>query len=133
MPPQHPAMLDQSGAAPPAATFESLLEPLLKSAYGTALRLTRNQADAEDLVQESALLACRGFRTFEAGSNFKAWFFRILTNAFYSKYRKKKRQGTDVELDDTPELYLYVQTAGAGLHAKTADPATMMRAPAATT
>ncbi len=103
-----------------------LLAPLLDSAYGTALHLTRNAADAEDLVQEAALLACRGFRTFQPGTNFRAWFFRILTNCFYSTYRKKKRAGTQLELEDTPELYLYCQTAAVGLHGQTEDPAGLL-------
>src|ERR1041384_5812965 len=111
------------GPAESAPSFEALLTPLLESAYGTALRLTRNPADAEDLVQDAAYLACRGFKTFEAGTNFKAWFFRILTNAFYSKYRKQKRAGTPVELEDTPELYLFCQTAATGLHGQSPDPA----------
>lgn len=111
-------------ASPPAVELETLLLPLLNSAYGTAMHLTRNRADAEDLVQEASLLACRGFGTFEQGTNFKAWFFRILTNCFYSKYRKRKREGTQLELEDSPELYLYCQTAAAGLHARTEDPAT---------
>ena len=75
--------------------FDSLSEdqllPLLGSAYHTALRLTRNPADAEDLVQEAALLAARGFRSFQTGTNFKAWFYRILTNAYFSKYRQERR------------------------------------------
>ena len=120
----------QATAATPSsstpARFEALLAPLLDSAYGTALRFTRNRADAEDLVQEAALLAFRGFKTFEPGSSFRAWFFRILTNCFYSQYRKRKRQGTEIELDDTPELYLYCQTAAIGLHARTDDPAAML-------
>lgn len=120
-------MAPGTGAAG-VASFESLLEPLLDAAFGTALRFTRNRADAEDLVQEAALLACRGFKTFEQGSNFRAWFFRILTNCFYSKYRKRKRQGTEVELEDAPELYLYCQTAAAGLHAQTEDPASRLMA-----
>jgi RNA polymerase sigma-70 factor (ECF subfamily) len=115
-----------------APSFEALLGPVLDSAYGTALRFTRNRSDAEDLVQEAALLACRGFKTFEAGSNFRAWFFRIMTNCFYSKYRKRKRQGTEVELDDTPELYMYCQTAAMGLHAQTADPAALLMSKLAT-
>jgi RNA polymerase sigma-70 factor (ECF subfamily) len=118
-----------AGAAGPAGavpSFEALLTPLLEAAYGTALRLTRNAADAEDLVQDAAYLACRGFKSFEAGTNFKAWFFRILTNAFYSKYRRQKRAGTQVELEDTPELYLFCQTAAAGLHADTPDPAAVL-------
>ncbi len=101
-----------------------MLEPLLAAAFGTALRFTRNHAEAEDLVQDAALLAYRGFGSFERGSNFRAWFFRILTNAFYSRYRRQKRQGTEVELEDAPELYLYEQTEALGLHARTADPAT---------
>ncbi|MGE0441283.1 MAG: sigma-70 family RNA polymerase sigma factor [Gemmatimonadales bacterium] len=103
--------------------FEALLLPQLDSAYGLARRLTRNSADAEDLVQEAALLACRGFRSFVPGTSFRAWFFRILTNCFYSKYRKRKREGVQVELEDTPNLFLYCQTAVAGLHARSEDPA----------
>ena len=109
-----------------AGTFEALLLPLLDSAYGTALHLTRNGPDAEDLVQEAALLACRGFKSYEQGTNFKAWFFRVLTNAFYSRYRKRKREGTRMELEDTLELYLYSQTAGLGLHAGRDNPATLL-------
>jgi RNA polymerase sigma-70 factor (ECF subfamily) len=105
------------------AIFEELLAPLLSSAYGTALHLTRNAADAEDVVQEAAMNAFRGFRGFEQGTNFRAWFFRILVNCVYSRHRKSKRQGTEVELEDTPELHLYVQTAAVGLHAQVEDPA----------
>jgi RNA polymerase sigma-70 factor (ECF subfamily) len=107
-------------------TFETLLAPLLKAAYGTALHLTRNAADAEDLVQEAALNAFRGFGSFEQGSNFRAWFFRILVNCVYSRHRKSKRQGTQVELEDSPELYLYCQTAATGLHGHTEDPASVL-------
>lgn len=116
----------------PNATFEALLEPILDGAFGTALRFTRNRADAEDLVQEAALLACRGFGTFDRSGNFKAWFFRILTNCFYSKYRKSKRRGTEVELEDLPDLYLYSQTAAVGLHARHEDPATLLMGKLAT-
>jgi RNA polymerase sigma-70 factor (ECF subfamily) len=116
-------MPDQAAMIPARDTFEAMLEPILDGAFGTALRFTRNRSDAEDLVQDAALLACRGFGTFERGSNFKAWFFRILTNCFYSKYRKRKRQGTEVELEDAPDLFLYSQTADLGLHTVTEDPA----------
>ncbi len=112
----------------PTLEFASLLEPLLAAAYGTALRFTRNHAEAEDLVQDAALLAYRGFGTFQRGSNFRAWFFRILTNAFYSRYRRQRRQGVEVELEDAPELYLYEQTEALGLHARSADPAAELMA-----
>ena len=106
--------------------FEALLSPLLQAAYGTALHLTRNAADAEDVVQEASLNAFRGFTTFERDSNFRAWFFRILVNCVYSRHRKTRRQGTSVELEDSPELYLYCQTAAAGMHGVTEDPASAL-------
>ena len=104
-------------------TFEALLVPLLGQAYGVALHLTRNPADAEDLVQEAALLGCRGFKTFQQGSNFKAWFLRVLTNCFYSKYRRERSEPRTVELEDAPELYLYARTYEAGMHDQDSDPA----------
>ena len=67
---------------PPPSAFEELAQPLLPSLYNTALWLSRNPADAEDLVQETFLKALRGFDGFEPGSNFKAWIFRILRNTF---------------------------------------------------
>lgn len=105
-----------SSRAEHPATLDELLPPLLDSAYRVALRLTGNPADAEDLVQEAAFLAAKGFRTFRPGTNFKAWFFRVMTNAFYSKYRRTKRQGEQVDLDDTPEAYLFQRTVESGLH-----------------
>jgi RNA polymerase sigma-70 factor (ECF subfamily) len=95
--------------------FERQLRGVLDQAYGTALRLTGSAADAEDLVQDAALLAHRGFSGFTAGSNFRAWFYRILLNRFYSNYRRQRRAGVSVDLDETPELYLYQQAAASGI------------------
>jgi RNA polymerase sigma-70 factor (ECF subfamily) len=95
--------------------FERQLRTVLDQAYGTALRLTGSAADAEDLVQDAALLAHRGFKGFTAGSNFRAWFYRILLNRFYSNYRRQRRAGVSVDLDETPELYLYQQAAASGI------------------
>ncbi|MCH8938403.1 MAG: hypothetical protein IH966_03185, partial [Gemmatimonadetes bacterium] len=67
--------MTQSNDAAAAADFKSLLEPVLEPAYRTAYHLTRNEADAEELVQEAALLAFKGFGRFKPGTNFKAWFF----------------------------------------------------------
>jgi RNA polymerase sigma-70 factor (ECF subfamily) len=67
---------------PQTSTFEDLALPLLPSLYNVAGWLARNSADAEDLVQETFLKALRGFATFEAGTNFKAWIFRILRNTY---------------------------------------------------
>lgn len=71
--------------------FERDALPLLDVIYAGAYRMTRNQADAEDLVQETFAKAYRAFRSFEEGTNLKAWLFRILTNTFINQYRKNQR------------------------------------------
>jgi len=108
------------------AEFEALLTPILQMAYGTAVRLTRSRTDADDLVQDAALLAFRAFGTFQRGTNFKAWFFRILTNAFYSRHRKDKHEKANLSTDDLPALYLYHKTAEAGLAGPENDPASAL-------
>lgn len=71
--------------------FERDALPLLDVIYAGALRMTRNPADAEDLVQETFAKAYRAFKSFEEGTNLKAWLFRILTNTFINQYRKNQR------------------------------------------
>ncbi len=66
--------------------------PCIDQLYGAALRMTRNPADAEDLVQETFLKAFSAFHTFRAGTNLKAWLYRILTNTYINGYRKRQRQ-----------------------------------------
>jgi RNA polymerase sigma-70 factor, ECF subfamily len=72
--------------------FEREAMPHLPALYGAALRLGRSEGDAEDLVQETMLRAYRFFDTFEAGTNCKAWLFRILTNVFRNRYRERERE-----------------------------------------
>lgn len=107
-------------------TFESLLESVLAPAYGLAMSLSRNAADAEDLLQEAALAAFKGFRTFQPGTNFKAWFYRILTHCHYYRHRRNKNKPEDVPLEDASDLYLYLKTAEAGFHAQSEDPAALL-------
>ena len=71
------------------AEFERQLRPQVDALYRTALRMTGQDATAQDLVQEASLNAWRGFGSFEKGSNFRAWIFRILTNAFINRYRRE--------------------------------------------
>lgn len=75
--------------------------------YGTALRMTRNPSDAEDLVQETYLRAYRSWNRFEPGTNLKAWMFRILTNLFITAYRKERREPKVVPTDDAQSFDLY--------------------------
>ena len=81
--------------------------PLLDSLYAGALRMTRNAADAEDLVQDTMLRAYRSFHRFQEGTNLKAWLFRIMTNAYINTYRKKQREPQKVSQDDVEEFDLY--------------------------
>jgi RNA polymerase sigma-70 factor, TIGR02947 family len=93
--------------------FERDVLPLLPNLYAAALRMTRNPADAEDLVQETYLRAFRGFAGFQEGTNLKAWLYRILTNSFINTYRKKQRQPQTVEgPDDLDEWYLFDKLGG---------------------
>jgi RNA polymerase sigma-70 factor (ECF subfamily) len=78
-----------------------------QSLYSTALRMTRNQSDAEDLVQETYLKAFRSFGSFETGTNLKAWLFRILTNTFINTYRAKQRRPQESDLGSVEDLFLY--------------------------
>jgi RNA polymerase sigma-70 factor (ECF subfamily) len=88
--------------------FERDVIPMLPSLYGAAMRLTRNPADAEDLIQETYLRAFRGFAGFQEGTNLKAWLYRILTNSFINTYRKKQREPQTVDgPDDLDEWYLF--------------------------
>ena len=103
--------------------FQALLVEVLPTAYGYALRLTRNRADAEDLVQDCALRAFRAMQTFQAGTNFKAWIFRILTRCFWANHRRRQRRPNTVDFDDTPDLYLYARSAEHGLPWQGEDPA----------
>jgi RNA polymerase sigma-70 factor (ECF subfamily) len=89
--------------------FEALLGPALSRAYAVALHLTGQPADAEDLVQEAALLAFRGFDGFTRGTNFGAWFTRILINAFLSGRRRRRPEDQAVPLDDVPNAWFQRQ------------------------
>jgi RNA polymerase sigma-70 factor (ECF subfamily) len=75
-----------------AERFERDAMPLLDQLYGAALRMTRNPADAEDLVQETFAKAFAAFHQYKDGTNLKAWMYRILTNTFINSYRKKQRE-----------------------------------------
>jgi RNA polymerase sigma-70 factor (ECF subfamily) len=110
--PQSPAAGD--GAAGPlsatdaqlASIFESEALAYLDQLYGTALRMTRNPADAEDLVQETYTKAFAAFRSYEQGTNLRAWLFRILRNTYINTYRKAQRQPYSTSADELSDTQL---------------------------
>ncbi|HZO90165.1 MAG TPA: sigma-70 family RNA polymerase sigma factor [Chthonomonadaceae bacterium] len=119
-------MTDMHHSKRAAEKFEALLEPILGAAYGTAYHMTHNREEAEDLVQEAAVLAFHAFDTFQEGSNFKAWFFKIMINRCRANYRKRRRELEIAPLDDAPDLYLYIETSNAGLQARNTNPAALV-------
>jgi len=108
-------MTDVDGLTPAApeetdaeltARFERDAIPLLDQLYGGALRMTRNPADAEDLLQETMVKAYAGFRSFREGTNLKAWLYRILTNTYINSYRKKQRQPAEYPTEEITDWQL---------------------------
>jgi RNA polymerase sigma-70 factor (ECF subfamily) len=124
--PQEPPVLDaqieeaidastEPDQAELAGRFEREAMPLLDQLYSAALRMTRNPADAEDLVQETYLKAYAAFASFAAGTNLKAWLYRILTNTYINGYRKRQRQPQQSATDEITDW----QLARAGEHSST--------------
>ncbi|MEY4606171.1 MAG: hypothetical protein RLY45_931 [Actinomycetota bacterium] len=89
--------------------------------YSAALRMTRNAADAEDIVQETYLRAYRSYESFEKGTNLRAWLFRILTNTFINAYRAKQRRPQETDVDDVDDLYLYRRVRSADFSSRSAE------------
>ena len=89
--------------------FEAEALPHMDALYRTALRMTKNQTDAEDLVQETMVKAYRFWDKFETGSNCRAWLFKIMTNIFINEYRSKSRTPVSVNMDDIDDNFLYGQ------------------------
>jgi RNA polymerase sigma-70 factor, ECF subfamily len=91
--------------------FTELAMPHMQALYTAALRMTRNPADAEDLVQETFLKAYRAFDRYEDGTNLRAWLYKILTNTFINSYRAAKRRPEKADVEDVEDLYLYRRLA----------------------
>ncbi len=86
--------------------FERDALPFVDQLYAAAMRMTRNPADAEDLVQETFLKAFAAFHQFEAGTNLKAWLYRILTNTYINSYRRRQRQPIQAPTDEITDWQL---------------------------
>jgi RNA polymerase sigma-70 factor (ECF subfamily) len=94
--------------------FEEEALPLANALYGGALRMTRNPADAADLVQETYLRAFRSWKQFQPGTNLKAWMYRILTNLYITSYRIRKREPQIVSTAEATDFDLYQNVLDSG-------------------
>lgn len=104
--------------------FETEALSFLDALYRTALRMTRSEADAEDLVQETYIRAFRFREQFTPGTNLKAWLFRILTNTFINTYRRRQAQPEFTELEDVDEFSLYKRMSDLRASSASGDPET---------
>jgi RNA polymerase sigma-70 factor (ECF subfamily) len=103
------------------ARFEAELMPVISPLYNFAFRLTLDEDDANDLVQETYLKAYRFFDYFEPGTNAKAWLFRILKNSFINDFRKKSKQPAKVDYNEVESYYNTDDVEGEGEMAATSD------------
>jgi len=104
----------EEAAATTRARFEEEALKHLDALYRTALRMTRNPSDAEDLVQDALVRGYRFYDRFEPGTNFRAWLFKILTNTYINSYRRKQGRPQESSLEDTEEFFLYNQLSNDG-------------------
>ena len=77
--------------------FQAEVMPHSQALYAMAVKLTRNERDAEDLVQDTLVKAFRNYDAYEEGTNCRAWLFRILTNTFINKYRRRQHENAYIE------------------------------------
>lgn len=96
----------ENNSQEPIPSFESLVTGLIDQLYSAALRMTRNPADAEDVVQEAVMKGYAGYHSFQQGTNFRAWMYRILTNTYISMYRKKQRSPAEYPTEEITDWQL---------------------------
>jgi RNA polymerase sigma-70 factor (ECF subfamily) len=96
------------------AHFTDVAMEHMPGLYSAALRMTRNAADAEDLVQETYLKAYRAYGSFTEGTNLRAWLYRILTNTYINSYRAAQRRPEVTDVEDVEDLYLYKRLSANG-------------------
>ena len=108
--------------------FEAELQPILDKSYAVAYRLTGNRDDAQDLVQDAAIQAFRAFDSYQSGTNFKAWFTRILVNRFLNLRRAAQRRPQTVSIDEAEDFFLYQQAKNRKMLGRGSDPAAALTA-----
>lgn len=103
--------------------------PLLDQLYGAAMKMTRNPSDAQDLVQETFLKAYSAFASFEAGTNLKAWLYRIMTNSYINTYRKRQREPFFDAVDELEDWQLGGAESATAMAAQSAEAEAIDRTP----
>jgi len=111
------------------ARFERDALPFVDQLYAAGLRMTRNPADAEDLVQETFLKAYAAFHQFEEGTNLKAWLYRILTNTYINSYRKKQRQPIQAPTEEITDWQLASSESHSSVGLRSAETEALDRLP----
>lgn len=105
MPMQGARAHDDGPALGPGWGFEQAAMPFLDALYNTAYRMTRNAEDAEDLIQETYLKAFKYYDKFEAGTNLKAWLFKIMKNTFINNYRRRQLEPPQSDFAEIEEAF----------------------------
>ena len=120
--------ISTSPSASPQEAFEAELKPILDKAYAVAYRLAGNRDDAQDLVQDAAVQAFRAFDSYQSGTNFKAWFTRILVNRFLNVRRAAERRPQTVSIDEAEDFFLFQQAKNRKMLSRGSDPAAALTA-----
>lgn len=110
--------------------FRDEVIPYLDPMYGAAMKMTRNPQDAQDLTQETFLKAYASFESFQAGTNLKAWLYRIMTNTYINGYRKKQRQPYLGAVDELEDWQLGGAESTTAMSSKSAEAEAIDRTPA---
>jgi len=114
----------------PRREFEEQAIPYMDQLYAAAMRMTRNPADAADLVQETFVKAYGSWATFTQGTNLKAWLYRILTNTYINIYRKKQREPFQGTIDELEDWQLGGAESTTASHSRSAEAEAIDRMPA---
>ena len=111
------------------ARFEAEALQYLDQLYSAALRMTRNPADAEDLVQEAFTKAFASFHQYRPGTNLKAWLYRILTNTYINSYRRKQRQPVQAPTEEITDWQLAASESHTSVGLRSAETEALDRLP----
>ena len=123
-------VMDETASGDPRRDFEEQAIPYMDQLYAAAMRMTRNPADAADLVQETFVKAYGAWSSFSQGTNLKAWLYRILTNTYINIYRKRQREPFQGTIDELEDWQLGGAESTTATHSRSAEAEAIDRMPA---